>query len=122
MTVFKKFGFEICNFKHWSCDILERYCRLNEEFNLILISASTFPTLIALLVRVYIRVVLPGFVDDFWIRSMAMYTFVEFHQMEAGGEFFQSICQYVLASGCILSSDASLTVTLVQTVKNPSET
>ena len=26
VTVFKKFGFEICNFKHWSCDILERYC------------------------------------------------------------------------------------------------
>ena len=28
VTVFKKFGFEICNFKHWSCDILERYCSL----------------------------------------------------------------------------------------------
>ena len=27
VTVFKKFGFEICNFKHWSCDILEHYCR-----------------------------------------------------------------------------------------------
>ena len=26
MTVFKKFGFEIGNFQHWSCDILERYC------------------------------------------------------------------------------------------------
>ena len=25
VTVFKKFGFEICNFKHWSCNILERY-------------------------------------------------------------------------------------------------
>ena len=30
MTVFKKFGFEICNFKHWSCDILERYCSLTQ--------------------------------------------------------------------------------------------
>ena len=26
VTVFMKFGFEICNFKHWSYDILERYC------------------------------------------------------------------------------------------------
>ena len=24
--IWMKFGFEICNFKHWSCDILERYC------------------------------------------------------------------------------------------------
>ena len=31
MTVFNKFGFEICNFKHWSCDILERYCTLRES-------------------------------------------------------------------------------------------
>ena len=28
VTVFKKFGFEICDFKHRSCDILELYFRL----------------------------------------------------------------------------------------------
>ena len=27
VTVLKIFGFEIRNFKQWSCDILERYCR-----------------------------------------------------------------------------------------------
>ena len=26
MTVFKIFGLEICNFKQWNCDILERNC------------------------------------------------------------------------------------------------
>ena len=35
VTVFKKFGFEICNLKHWSCDILERYCIGNKVLNMV---------------------------------------------------------------------------------------
>ena len=31
VTVFKKFRFEICNFKHWSCDISERYGTTSEN-------------------------------------------------------------------------------------------
>ena len=32
VTVFKKFGFEIRNFKHWSYNILERYCRRGKHW------------------------------------------------------------------------------------------
>ena len=35
MTVLKIFGFENRNFKKWSCDILERYCKLLLAMNLI---------------------------------------------------------------------------------------